>query len=151
MRISEHLDPAAVILLEQGTIDEVIVELVQTAHQVYRFKEPLDRVIEVVQARERIGSTGLGGGVAIPHAQFSSFERSVVVFGRTDSGVDWAAVDGEPVRVFLLLLGPNNVKQHLAMLTSAAKLFKAPNFLERTLGAEDTTAIYDLVKELEAE
>jgi len=145
MTISEHLDENAIVELEGTDSKAVLSELIGAAHRVYQFKAPLDRVIEVVMARERIGSTGLGGGIAIPHAQFGDIEREIVVVGRSKEGIDFGAADGERVQIFFLLLGPQNVKGHLAVLAAIARICKSEGFMEKAIAAEDAIVMRELV------
>ena len=143
MRITQNLDPRAVIELEAKTIDDAIVALVEAAHRVYDLREPVENLIQVVQARGHLASTSLGGGVAIPHAQFAQLEREIVLVGRSTAGIDFRAIDEQPVHVLFLLLGPRNVKQHLAVLAALARICKTDHFLSKALAQESTSELYD--------
>jgi PTS system nitrogen regulatory IIA component len=149
MRITEYLEPRAVVDIASTTRDEVIAELVQVAVASYDLLESATHITDVVQARERLGSTGLGGGVAIPHERFPSMARHVLVVGRSAMGVPFEAPDEEPVQVFFLVLGPPRVKEHLALLAAIARVCKTDNFVQRVLAAADAGALYHLLDGLE--
>ncbi|MBP1710677.1 MAG: nitrogen regulatory protein, partial [Deltaproteobacteria bacterium] len=80
------------------------------------------RAIEVLQQREKLGSTGIGDGVAIPHGKVSDLHELVVAFGRSKKGIAFDAIDGKPVHLFFLLLAPeNSTGQHLKALAKISK------------------------------
>ena len=155
MKITDYVDSDAVIDLGQTTADGVIVELVEAAHRIYKFDEPLDRVIGVVQARERMGTTAIGGGYAIPHAQFNDLEREVIVIGRSQEGVQFGAADGAPVQVFFLLLGRRDgsghrdVKKHLEVLATIARICRTPGTREGILEQSTPAGVFELIDSLD--
>jgi PTS system nitrogen regulatory IIA component len=149
MRVTEILDPRAVLDLQGTSADAVITELVQTAVEVYPLTEEVEHIIDVVRARERLGSTGLGGGVAIPHERFPTMAQHVLVVGRAPQGVDFQAPDGDPVQVFFLVLGPPRVKEHVAILKAIASVCLSECFVERVLAAPDPAGVYELLDTLE--
>lgn len=132
MKISDLLHPAAVAgeLRSKGKND-VLAELTDALRQV---ENALDRgeVLKVLQERERLGSTGIGEGVAIPHGKLRSIDRLLVSFGRSREGVDFDSMDGKPAHLFFLLLAPEeSVGVHLKMLARISKLLKSPGVRQR--------------------
>jgi len=106
------------------------------------------KVIEVLQQREKLGSTGIGDGLAIPHGKISSLAEIVVAFGRSKKGVDFDSLDGKPVHIFFLLLAPeNSVGQHLKALARISKMLKTANFRQKLIGTESKSDLYKLIIE----
>ena len=106
------------------------------------------KVIEVLQQREKLGSTGIGDGLAIPHGKISSLNEIVVAFGRSKKGVDFDSLDGKPVHIFFLLLAPeNSVGQHLKALARISKMLKTANFRKKLIETELKSDLYKLIIE----
>jgi PTS system nitrogen regulatory IIA component len=106
------------------------------------------KVIEVLQQREKLGSTGIGDGLAIPHGKISSLAEIVVAFGRSKKGVDFDSLDGKPVHIFFLLLAPeNSVGQHLKALARISKMLKTANFRQKLIETESKSDLYKLIIE----
>lgn len=102
-------------------------------------------------ARERLGSTGLGHGIAIPHARSAGLKEATGVFVRLSEPVDFGAPDGEPVDlVFALAVPEHFTHQHLLLLSELAALFGEENFRRRLRQAPDNHAIFSLFAEGQA-
>lgn len=98
--------------------------------------------------REQLGSTGIGSGVAIPHCKLEKLKRAMVALAVTDSGIDFGAVDGQPVQLFVLLVSPENAPaDHLQVLASISRWVKGGERVKRILGGADREAIYHLLGE----
>jgi PTS system nitrogen regulatory IIA component len=100
-------------------------------------------IFDTLLQRERLGSTGVGRGVAIPHGKLAGLKRIVGLFARLEKPVDFEAVDGEPVDLVFLLLAPESAgADHLKALARISRLLREPAALEklRTLG--DESALY---------
>src|SRR5436305_1166944 len=98
--------------------------------------------------REELGSTGIGGGVAIPHCKVPGLGREVVAVAVCEAGVDFGAVDGKPVRVlFLVVSPPGSPAEHLRVLAAISRWVKADGNVGRILAAPDRQAIYRLLGE----
>jgi nitrogen PTS system EIIA component len=133
--------------LQAKTKTEVLVEL--SAMIVKGFVR-LDgsQIIEVLQQREKLGSTGIGDGVAIPHGKVGALEELVVAFGRSKNGVPFDSMDGKPVHLFFLLLAPENCTgQHLKALAKISKMLKAGNFRKRLMDAKSKSDLYKIIVE----
>jgi nitrogen PTS system EIIA component len=110
-----------------------------------------DAVFKALMARERLGSTGVGESVAIPHAKIAGLSSLIAAFGRSKSGVVFDAIDGQPVRlVFVLLVPENSAGTHLKALARIARLLKSASFRERLLNLPDAAAIYNAFLEEDA-
>ena len=110
-------------------------------------KELLARLLE----REEERSTGVGGGLALPHARLSGLETSVLLVGRACEGLDFAAPDGEPVDLFFLLLSPAEARsEHLRLLARVARIFAPEGILERLRAAPGPKQLFQLLLEEDA-
>jgi len=104
-----------------------------------------DSVMEVVMAREQLGSTGIGHGVAIPHGRMPDLAAPMVALARHNDGVDFDAIDGKPVHIVVLLLVPDSDdRQHLELLAQLARNLQQASFREKIMQAEDSAAVANL-------
>lgn len=105
-------------------------------------------VFDALFTREKLGSTGLGLGVAIPHGRIKQLRDTVAVFVRSKEGIPFEAPDGEPVRlVFAMLVPEYATEQHLNMLSELAQLFSDSDLRDALLAANDATSIHKLLTE----
>lgn len=110
------------------------------------------QILEGLCAREKLGSTGLGHGVAIPHARLEALERPVGVFVRLSEPVDFDAADREPVDLLFALVVPEAAtEEHLQLLSQIAELFGDQARRERVRGADDAKALYELLTHWQVE
>jgi nitrogen PTS system EIIA component len=110
-----------------------------------------DKLLFVLLEREKLGSTGIGEGVAIPHGKLPGIPALVASFGRSVKGVDFEAIDGKPTHLFFALFAPeNSAGIHLKALARISRLFKNPGLRQAILGASDGPAIYRLIAEEDA-
>ncbi len=125
MRILDILDRQAIIPeLKGGTKKQVLEELIDA---LLTNKPHLnrDRLMAVLLERERLGSTGIGDGIAIPHGKLKDLEQLSLSFGRSTKGVDFESMDGKPVHLFFLLVAPESCAGiHLRALAKIARLLK---------------------------
>jgi nitrogen PTS system EIIA component len=106
------------------------------------------KAIDVLQQREKLGSTGIGDGVAIPHGKTSDINELVVAFGRSRKGIAFDAIDGKPVHLFFMLLAPeNSTGQHLKVLAKISKMLKTPNFRKKLIDARTASDLYKVIVE----
>lgn len=107
-----------------------------------------DTVVEVLLDREKLGSTGIGDNVAIPHGKISGLDDLVVSFGRSPEGVEFDALDGKPVHIFFLLLAPeNSAGKHLKALAKISRMLKDAEFREELLAADSKEKLFSLIVE----
>jgi nitrogen PTS system EIIA component len=106
------------------------------------------KIYDVLLQREKLGSTGIGDGVAIPHGKIGDLEELIVAFGRSKDGVEFDSIDGKPVHLFFLLLAPENCTgRHLKTLARISKMSKAANFRRNLMEAKSNTDIYKIIVE----
>lgn len=103
-------------------------------------------IFDTLLQREKLGSTGVGHGVAIPHGKLQGLEKLVGVFARLDKPVDFDALDDEPVDLMFLLLAPENAgADHLKALARIARVLREPAVAGKLRAANDANAIYALL------
>jgi PTS system nitrogen regulatory IIA component len=106
-----------------------------------------EEMVRVLLERERLGSTGIGGGIAIPHGKLKSLKSLLVGFGRSRKGVDFEAIDGKPAHLFFLLMAPeNSTGAHLQMLARISRLLKDSTFKQRLMTAADQRELYMVIE-----
>lgn len=106
-----------------------------------------DELFQRLWEREQLGSTGIGQGVAIPHCKLKGLRHGVVAVGLVPAGVDFGAVDGQPVKVFFLVISPAEAPaEHLQILAALSRWIKADQHAGRLLALHDPAQVYDLLR-----
>lgn len=101
-----------------------------------------DALFEKLWEREQLGSTAIGGGIAIPHCKVDRLKSGVVSLGRVPAGVDFGAVDGQPVRLFFLVISPSqSPAEHLQILAAISRWIKGGGRVEALLEQPDAGAL----------
>jgi|SRR3990172_10775808 len=148
MKITDILSPEMVVpALGAQTKPEVLRELANTLCSTFH-EVALDKLVAVLTERERMGSTAIGDGIAIPHGKLKGLTRIIGIFGRSQAGVDFESLDGKPTHLFFVLVAPeDSASLHLKALARVSRLFKDENFRDRLRKAADVAEIYRLIKE----
>jgi PTS system nitrogen regulatory IIA component len=148
MRIEEILKESCVVADIKGkTKGETLFELVDVLKKANLIHN-IEKAVNVILEREKLGSTGIGDGVAIPHGKMKGIHNIVCAFGRSKDGVDFDAVDRKPVHIFFLLLAPeDSASLHLKMLSRISKILRDPSFRKRLIDLTDAHNIYTNVVE----
>jgi PTS system nitrogen regulatory IIA component len=148
MKISEILAPEMVLPdLKEQTKTQILRELA-TPLVAGRRELNLDDVTAVLAERERLGSTAIGDGIAIPHGKIRGVAQIVGSFGRTRRDIDFESLDGKPTHLFFLLIAPeDSTSLHLKALARVSRLFRESSFRERLLTARDAAEIFRLIIE----
>lgn len=147
MHLSDFIVPEAVVpSLKAKTKKQLLQELSAQAARIAGLPE-LD-IFDVLWQRERLGSTGLGQGVAIPHGKLAGLKRIVGVFARLAGPVDFDAADGEPVDIVFLLLAPEGAgADHLKALARISRLLRDGSSVDKLRGSKDASALYAVLTE----
>lgn len=134
MNMKDVLKESCVLAdLKGGTKKDVLTELVSTLKE-SGFIPSVDEAVNVVLEREKLGSTGIGEGVAIPHGKMKGIGHVLCAFGRSKKGVDFDAVDEKPVHIFFLLLAPeDSAGLHIQMLSRISRILRDPSFRKRLI------------------
>lgn len=107
-----------------------------------------DEIFNALMEREKLGSTGIGERIAIPHAKVKGINSLVAAFGISEEGIDYLAVDDQPVQwIFLLLASENSTGVHLKALARISRLLKSERFRSEIEQAETNEQIYKLIEE----
>ncbi len=145
MKIIELLDRKAIVPeLTSRHKKQVLDELCRVVAE-NEGLEPAP-LLEVLLERERLGSTGIGDGIAIPHGKTSAVDKLVVACGRSIEGVEFESMDGKPTHIFFLLVAPENTAgSHLKALAKISRLLKDASFRQQLLSAPGASEIYELI------
>jgi nitrogen PTS system EIIA component len=148
MKISDILPEALIIPdLKGRTKQEVLRELAECLAAQHPEIE-VGRLVDVLWERERLGSTAIADGIAIPHGKLPGLKTVLGAFGRHPAGVDFQSLDGNPTRLFFLLVAPeDSVGQHLKALARVSRLLKEQSFRDQLLTARDRSALYRVISE----
>ena len=132
--------------LRGETKEDIIAELLDTL-AVGDAISDRDKVLQAVLEREKIMSTGIGDGIAIPHGKSDAVEKLVAALGTQRRGVDFEALDGEPAYVFFLLVSPANVSgPHIKALARISRLLKNDDFKKKLIAAETAAEIIEIIE-----
>lgn len=147
MKLADYLHRGDIIPgLTAADRDGALAELAGCIARNHRVDR--DALFSAVLERERLGSTGIGDGIAIPHCKLRGAETFFLGFGRSEAGIDFHALDGRPVHLMFLLLAPEDtVGAHLKMLARISRILKSPATRRSLLEAADAAAIYHIILE----
>jgi PTS system nitrogen regulatory IIA component len=107
-----------------------------------------EAMVDVLLDREKLGSTGIGDGIAIPHGKLKGLDSLVISFGRSREGIDFDAIDGKPVHIFFLLMAPeSSTGQHLKALAKISRMLKDQEFRSDLMSARSAEEIYRKIAE----
>ena len=148
--LSKKLVPQRIILrLKARAKEEAIRELVQAALNHYRSGEQ-ETIMKAVLEREQIESTGIGDGIAIPHARTDAVEDICICLGTSLKGIDYNAIDGKPVHIMLLLVASESAHDaYVNTLSSIASLFNDSSFRQNIIRCTDPAQVLALINERE--
>jgi fructose PTS system EIIBC or EIIC component len=152
MKITDLLTKETMILhLQAKTKEEVIDELVAKLQEAGILRDA-QAFKEAIFAREAQSTTGVGDGIAIPHAKTAAVKRPAVAFGRSDSGIDYDALDGKPSRLFFMIAAPEGVDNtHLEALARLSSMLMDSSFRAQIESASSEEEIIRLIAEKEGE
>jgi PTS system nitrogen regulatory IIA component len=151
MKILDVLPKEAVLvdlkaIDKKGVLEELVVPIAKIAGINH------EELVKVLMERERLGSTGIGEGIGIPHGKIRGLESLILGFGRSRKGVDFDSMDGLPAHIFFLLITPeNSTGLHLKLLARISRILKNDPFKEKLLQATNRDEIYSIIKEEEEE
>ena len=147
MKICDVLDRKSILpdlkaRNKKGILEELVVPVAEIAGVSQK------DLAKVLMERERLGSTGIGGGIGIPHGKMKNLQSLVLGFGLSRKGVDFESLDGQPTHIFFLLVTPeNSTGLHLKLLARISRILKNDLFKSRLLEAADSDEILGIIKE----
>jgi fructose-specific phosphotransferase system IIA component len=150
MKVMEFLSRKAIVAELKSTkkedvIRELVEALVNSGEIEKRYR---NKLIEALLARESLGSTAIGQGIAIPHAKLDCVEKLIAAFGLSKKGVDFDSLDGEPAYIFFLLVAPqDSAGPHLKALARISRLLKDKYFRDSLRAALDEKSIIKIISQ----
>ncbi|MGH7969633.1 MAG: PTS sugar transporter subunit IIA [Limisphaerales bacterium] len=151
--LSELLRPETINLnLKSTDRSSVLEELVAQIPELGGQPDARQTLLRALHEREQLHSTGIGDGIALPHARnalVGLVEHPIIVFGRHADGIPYGAIDSVPARLFFLLIAPT-VTQHLAILARLSRALRDPKLRRNLLAAEKPEKVMALIHEAEA-
>jgi PTS system nitrogen regulatory IIA component len=144
MDMAELIKPDQVLYLRGSSKMQILQELVRRASKATGM--PVQILLDALAAREALGSTGIGEGIAVPHAKIAGLGRFFALFARLEKPINFDAIDGEPVDlVFLLLIPATADKDHLAALACVARRLREPDIASRLRVNTEPAALYEIL------
>jgi PTS system nitrogen regulatory IIA component len=151
MKIGDILPEDLVIASLRGRAKSDVIEELARVVSDHRADIDHDRLVEALEERERLNSTALGEGVAIPHGKLPGLKQVVAAFGRSLEGVDFQSLDGKPTHLFFLLAAPeDSAGAHLKALARISRLLKDEAFRARLMSATDAAELYAAIRDEDA-
>jgi fructose-specific phosphotransferase system IIA component len=150
MKLLDFVVREAVLVDLQATgKEEAIREMVGSLHRSGRLADgDMESVIRAILSREELGSTGIGQGVAVPHTRHPTLQKLIGTVAISRRGVDFAALDGEPVDIFFLLVSPQNQPgDHLRALENISRHLKDERFVSFLRQARTRENVIDVLEE----
>ena len=147
MEVTDLIRPHAVVPnLRVTSKKQALQELSRRASDLIDLPER--RIFEVLVERERLGTTGVGNGIAIPHGKLSELSGLQAMFARLESPIDFEAIDEQPVDLICVLLAPESAgADHLKALARISRLLRDRNVCEKLRGSDSADAIYAILTE----
>ena len=147
MRILDVLQKESILVDMQASDKKGVLE--ELSSPVARLAEVNgEDLVRVLMDRERLGSTGIGGGIGIPHGKLKDLTTLVLGFGLSRKGVDFESMDGRPTHIFFLLVTPeNSTGLHLKLLARISKILKNDPIRERLLKASSSDEVLAIIRE----
>jgi PTS system nitrogen regulatory IIA component len=142
MPLSDLVSAQAIIpALRANSKKQVLQELAARASELSGVPER--EIFDTLLQRERLGSTGVGNGIAIPHGKLGSFKQLFGLFARLERPIDFEALDGEPVDLVFVLLAPESAgADHLKALARIARMLRDPAIAQNLRNSRDEAALY---------
>lgn len=148
MKICQYLDPELIIPdLQSQDKEGVLAELANLIASQVTAMETAE-VLQVLLERERLGSTGIGEGFAIPHGKMKNLAQMIIAFGRSHPGIPFDSLDGKGAHYFFVLIAPeDSAALHLKALAKISRFLKNSAFKESLSQASDREALWKVIQE----
>ena len=152
MKILEILHRDCIIANLRSHSKREVLEELTGALLTYKRSLNKEALVEVLLERERLGSTGIGDGIAIPHGKLRDLDELILSFGRSVEGIDFDSMDGRPSHLFFLLVAPeNSAGVHLRALAKISRLLKSAQFRKKLMDARNTDEMFHMIHEEDKE
>jgi len=148
MKITDYLNESLIISDLAGSDKNMLLKKFADCVSQQFPKIPADEVFTILKDREDLGSTGIGGGIAIPHGKTKKIDTLIAAFARSREGIPFDAIDDQPVKLFFLLLAPeDSAGLHLKALAKISRMLKDPDFRQQLTDAKDAAELFQAIKE----
>src|SRR4030043_1434637 len=148
MKIMDYLSEEWVIPDLQGTDKSSILKELSSVLVKPCQGPSVEELLQVLLDREKLGSTGIGEGIAIPHGRLKKLKKFFISFGRSVRGVDFDSLDRKPSPFFFLVMAPkNSAVDNLKLLSRIVTLFKRPSFKKRLMEAQTQKELFQIISE----
>jgi nitrogen PTS system EIIA component len=148
MKIMDYLDEEWVIADLQGTDKASILKELSSVLVKPCKATSGEELLQVLLDREKLGSTGIGEGIAIPHGRLKKLKIFFISFGRSAQGVDFDSIDRKPSHLFFLVMAPeNSAVDNLKLLSRIVTLLKEPSFKKRLIEAPFRKELFQIISE----
>ena len=152
MKIVDILHADCIIPELHSQNKEEVLEELTTALLKYKGNLNKEALVEVLLVRERLGSSGIGDGIAIPHGRVPDLDELIVSFGRSTLGIEFDSMDGRPTHLFFLLIAPeNSTGIHLRALAKITGLLRSAHFRQRLMESGTREEIFQVIREEDKE
>lgn len=150
MKLTDMLDENCTLCAVPATSKKRILEILSSKAAEMSDELNTYSLLESLMLREKMGSTGIGNGIAIPHGRLTAADKAMVVVATTESPVDFDAIDNRPVDIFIALFVPEDQCQaHLSTLQSIAKIFSDKQICKQVRRCDNNKALFQLIKAAE--
>ena len=152
MKLTDFIAEDAIITELKATKKETVIkEMVESLIDMQKInRKDMENIVKFLMKREELGSTGIWKGVAVPHTKHDSVKKIIGVIARSTEGVDFDALDGEPVYLFFLLISPNDsAGAHLAALERISTVIRDNDFRRFMLEAKGKKGMFEILKEVD--
>lgn len=148
MKITDYLSESLIISDLSGSDKTMVLKKLSDCVSQNFPKISADEVFTVLKDREDLGSTGIGGGIAIPHGKTKKIDTLIAAFARSHEGIPFDAIDNQPVKLFFLLLAPeDSAGLHLKALAKISRMLKDPDFRQQLTDAKDAAELFQVIQE----
>ena len=148
MKISDFLNPELILPeLAARTKEEVLMELADRIARNFSGVSA-EKLLRILKEREKLGSTGIGDGFAIPHGKSKAIDQMIISFGRSQAGIPFDSLDGKPAHYFFVLIAPeNSAGDHLKALAKISRFLKNSLFKENLAKAASRAELQKLIQD----
>jgi len=148
MKIMDYLNEEWVIPDLKGTDKASVLKELSSVLVAPCQMTSVEDLLQVLLDREKLGSTGIGEGIAIPHGRLKKLKKFFISFGRSVKGVDFDSIDRKPSQLFFLVMAPeNSAVDNLKLLSRIVTLLKEPSFKKRLMGAQSQKELFQVISE----
>jgi PTS system nitrogen regulatory IIA component len=148
MKIMDYLNEEWVIPDLKGTDKGSVLKELSSVLVTPCQMTSVEDLVQVLLDREKLGSTGIGEGIAIPHGRLKKLKNFFISFGRSVKGVDFDSIDRKPSQLFFLVVAPeNSAVDNLKLLSRIVTLLKEPSFKKRLMGARSQKELFQIISE----